>query len=78
MPKPRALTTEQEQAAYAHFLTAPRRGCIAALARRYGLTWVGMKGVLDRVARGSQIKVSQESLNSLVDELLAKLASDTP
>ncbi|HEV7607067.1 MAG TPA: hypothetical protein VGO61_07010 [Steroidobacteraceae bacterium] len=74
MPKPRALTHEQERAAYAHYQRAPRRGCIAALARTYGLTWVGMKGVLDRMERGTGIKDSRESLKADINELFSKLA----
>lgn len=51
MPKPRALTPAEEQAAYAKFRDCMgARGAIALLAREYGLTWVGMKGVLDRVS----------------------------
>jgi hypothetical protein len=64
MPKPRALTPKQEQAAYAEYKRAAVRGAIARLAHRYGLTWVGMKGVLERVERGTEIKDSRESLNA--------------
>ena len=63
MPKPRALTPEQEFEAFTAWKAAPRRGAVAALARRYGLTWVGMRGVLSRLER-EQFKDSHESLNS--------------
>lgn len=43
MPKPRALTPEQEVEAFTVWKATPRRGTVAALARSYGLTWVGMR-----------------------------------
>lgn len=71
MPKPRALTPAEEQAAYAKFRDCMgARGAIALLAREYGLTWVGMRGVLDRVER--EIEDSRESLKSNIDELVAR------
>ena len=62
MPKPRALTRAAELEAFAEWKTAPARGVVAALARRYGVTWVGMRGILDRLEQDQQFKDSCESL----------------
>jgi hypothetical protein len=65
MPKPRALTPEQEFEVLARWQAASnRRGLIAELAREYRLTWPGMKGLVDRLVRETEIKDSRETLIS--------------
>lgn len=63
MPKPRSLNPLEERAAFAKFQACMgARGAIAMLAREYRLTWVGMKGILDRQKARDGIKDSRESL----------------
>lgn len=62
MPKPRSLSRADELGAYAVYsVNRQKRGIVAQLARQHHTSWVGMKGILDRVER--EFKDSRESLN---------------
>jgi hypothetical protein len=77
MPKPRALSAAQELEAFTVWKATPGRGTVAALARSYGLTWVGMRGLLARVEHEQQFKDSRESLNSEIERILGGSTHDS-
>ncbi len=66
MPKPRRMSEDESQAAFAEYQANKSTwGIISRLARRYDYTPAGMKGVLDRVEREQQyLKDSRESIKS--------------
>lgn len=70
VPQPRRLTDEQESAALGEYRAAlGTYGAIAILARRYGVSWQGMKGILRRAAvRETNLEVSRETSISEVAE----------
>lgn len=59
MPQPRRLSDFTERDVLAEYRAANgARGTVARLATKYGLSWQGMKVVLKRLERGTQIQRS--------------------
>lgn len=59
MPQPRRLSDFEERDAWRDYRAANgARGTVARLATKYGLTWQGMRNVIDRFERETQIQRS--------------------
>lgn len=65
MPHPRHLTDFEERGALAEYRAANgARGTVARLAVKYRLSWQGMRVVLNRLERETQIQGSTRNVGN--------------